>query len=637
VIVHGLVIDAPTLPEHAPRCVPLVEEWSVVGRLSASDVVLEHASISRKHARLRIEEGRLLVEDLGSGNGTHVRRHDGTEQRLDAHRPYLLAERESLRIGPFLLVPGESAGEGVLLGDSSQHEPPPGLESADPGSTESSYDRRAATDGARALSQVLRRPYRGDPWKWVVEGARELSRGKRAFLFASLGERLSLEASVGVDAPICLSQRFLELTRSSRLPWSLVTGSGLPPDAETSSLREIAPALRMTGLPFRMDGEVLAVACVEGAPAPAPDIDALAGFVQATVPLLRLALDLDLEVRRREALETVALRGAGEGRSAPIDTRRGLVGRSPAFLEAVATIERAAAAKSTVIIRGPSGSGKEGLARLLHEAGARRDQPFYAINAAAIPESLIEAALFGYDRGAFTGAERQSAGAFETADGGTLFLDEIGDLALAAQAKILRAIETGEITRIGGTRRRVDVRLVTATHRDLERMVEEGSFRRDLFYRVRVIEVVLPPLADRREDVLDLAEHFLHEFRRADGQRMTGPSPAAARALTGYAWPGNIRELRNVIERASVIDQDGVLDLDDLPPEVRRESAGSAAGDLDPLRFGAHWPEARKRFERAYFERALERHDGKVAETAQAIGVDRRTVSEKIREHRLKR
>jgi len=357
-------------------------------------------------------------------------------------------------------------------------------------------------------------------------------------------------------------------------------------------------------------------------------------------PLLETSLALDQASRRSEALAARLgrLRGTQESRPAR-KSDRALVGRNPSFLQAIEAVRKAAPASTTILIRGPSGSGKEELAAQAHELSMRSNQPFLAVNCASLPENLVESELFGADKGAFTGADKDRPGAFVQADGGTIFLDEIGDLPLSAQAKILRVIESGEVVRVGGSRCRVDVRVVAATHRNLESMVRDSLFREDLYYRLRVLEVVLPTLAERADDIAALSEHFLKQFRRPDGRAVAATSVRAARALAKYAWPGNIRELRNVIERAVVLDGDGVLDLDDLPPEVAAASGAldepGESRDLERL-LTRTWQEAKERFEETYFRAALARNDGQVKKTATMTGVDRRTLSEKIRRHGLR-
>ena len=263
-----------------------------------------------------------------------------------------------------------------------------------------------------------------------------------------------------------------------------------------------------------------------------------------------------------------ALDRAGQG--------RGIIGSSAAMRQAVEMLERVAPARTTILLRGESGTGKEVFARALHRMSGRGNGPFVAVNCAAIPEALIESELFGHERGAFTGAVGRREGKFELAHGGTLLLDEIGDLPLAMQGKLLRVLQEGEIDRVGGSRPvPVDVRLVAATNRDLEALVEEGGFRVDLLYRLDVVAIELPPLRERGEDITRLAHHFLRRFAAINDKSVKSFEPDALAALQGWTWPGNVRELENAIERAVVLCRGDRIGRDDLPERVAKAEAGS--------------------------------------------------------------
>ena len=235
----------------------------------------------------------------------------------------------------------------------------------------------------------------------------------------------------------------------------------------------------------------------------------------------------------------------------------------------LAQVTKVGPTKARVLITGESGTGKELVARAIHEASDRRDLPFVKVNCAAIPRELIESELFGHERGAFTGATNQKKGLFELADGGTIFLDEIGDMALGAQAKVLRVLQSGELMRVGGNKLiLVDVRVLAATHRNLQELAQSGEFREDLFFRLNVVPLVVPSLRDRKEDLALLARHFADQACAENGLSTKRLSEPAQAALTAYDWPGNVRELRNVMERMVILSDDD-LDLDDVPPEVR--------------------------------------------------------------------
>jgi two-component system response regulator HydG len=257
--------------------------------------------------------------------------------------------------------------------------------------------------------------------------------------------------------------------------------------------------------------------------------------------------------------------------------KRTIVGNSPVFRRTLEVALQAAPSMATMLILGESGTGKELVARAIHENSPRAERPFVAVNCAAIPETIMEAELFGYERGAFTGAVQQRAGRFKEADGGTIFLDEVGEMSPAVQVKLLRVLQEGEFEPLGGKTTRVDVRVVAATNRDLEEEVERGSFREDLYYRLNVIVVNLPPLRQRLEDVPLLADHFVSQFATRNGKQIDGIDPEALDLLTSYYWPGNVRELENVVERAVVLTRERIITPADLPPRITDEDKKLAA------------------------------------------------------------
>jgi DNA-binding NtrC family response regulator len=322
-------------------------------------------------------------------------------------------------------------------------------------------------------------------------------------------------------------------------------------------------------------------------------------------------------VSRALAESRIGREAAAQARSAA-PPPPGFVGASPAMQEVFRLIARAAGSPHTVLITGESGTGKELVARALH-TGSRRD-PFVAANCAAIPETLLDSELFGHERGAFTGADRDRPGLFEAADGGTLFLDEIGELPTALQPKLLRAIELGEIRRVGASRARmVDVRLVVATNRDLELEVTAGRFRQDLFWRLNVLHIPVPPLRERPTDIPPLVHHFL-------GGRTIS---ADALALLGaYPWPGNVRELRNAIERATTLTPTGEIRVSDLPPRIR-EAGRSAALVADASRRQA----TLRDLEREYVLEILRQVGGNKSRAADILGLDRKTLYRKLDEY----
>jgi DNA-binding NtrC family response regulator len=310
-----------------------------------------------------------------------------------------------------------------------------------------------------------------------------------------------------------------------------------------------------------------------------------------------------------------------------------LIGSGPGMSQVFETIRKVAETDLTVLVRGESGTGKELVAQALHQRSSRRARPFVAVNCAAISRELVESELFGHEKGAFTGADARRVGKFEAAHGGTIFLDEIGDMPPATQAKVLRVLQERSLERVGGNRPvDVDVRVVAATHRDLEREVKSGGFREDLYYRLKVVEIAMPALRERSEDVPALANHFLEALSRRLDRPKLPLAPDAVARLARHAWPGNVRELRNVVEQAAVLatgDAIGESDLR-LPAEAgvaRAENGGAAARS-----FSAAKREAVVDFERSYLLAALRANGGNVSRTAAAIGMVRQSLQQKIRE-----
>jgi DNA-binding NtrC family response regulator len=312
-----------------------------------------------------------------------------------------------------------------------------------------------------------------------------------------------------------------------------------------------------------------------------------------------------------------------------------LKGTSAPMRRAYEMAERVAPTDATVLILGESGTGKDLLAQEIHDRSPRAAKPLIAVNCAALPENLIESELFGYEKGAFTGAAQMKKGKFELASGGTLFLDEIGDMNPVTQAKVLRALESRKIERLGGTQSiAVDVRVVSATHRNLAEEIAGGRFRDDLYYRLRVVTVELPSLRARKEDIPLLAAAFLEQLA-ARHDRRAQLSREAADALLRYDWPGNVRELKNALERSLVLCSSGTIALEDLPEEIRKGenvAARRTAASGDELLGETDFRGAKRKFEIAYLKRKLEEYRWNVSRTAAAVGLHRQSLQEKLRE-----
>ncbi|NNE08901.1 MAG: sigma-54-dependent Fis family transcriptional regulator [Gemmatimonadetes bacterium] len=318
-----------------------------------------------------------------------------------------------------------------------------------------------------------------------------------------------------------------------------------------------------------------------------------------------------------------------------MDERYRIVGNSPVISRIMKTIEKVGPSSGRVLITGENGTGKELVARALHNASPRAKRPFVEVNCAAIPEELIESELFGHEKGSFTGATSLRIGKFELANGGTLFLDEIGDMSLSAQSKVLRALELGEVARVGGSRTiRVDVRVIAATNKDVGAEVQAGRFREDLFYRLNVVPINVPPLRDRREDIAILARYFMERYCHESSSKMRTFSEDAIELLRRHDWPGNVRELRNTIERVAILSDSDIVEPADLP------DFGGDAGRAPGAAFtdsSATFQEFKERAEEAFLRKKLDENQWSIAKTARELDMQRSNMYKKIEKYGLKR
>ena len=342
----------------------------------------------------------------------------------------------------------------------------------------------------------------------------------------------------------------------------------------------------------------------------------------------------DLEMMIDRGLQVLDERRAADRKGAD-DAPEGIIGTSPSMKALVEEARQVASSRSTVLITGESGTGKELFAHALHAWSPRARAPFVAVHCAALNENLLESELFGHEKGAYTGADERFIGRFERADRGTLFLDEIGEISLATQVKLLRVLETRNLERVGGSMTiPVDVRLVAATNRDLKAMVHEGTFREDLFYRLNVVNLKIPPLREHPEDIPQLIEHFLTLAAHDNGRNVTGITQEAAAALNSYTWPGNIRELRNCVERMVVMARGSILTVSDIPEDI----VDALSGSPQEPQGGSATPKATaeppsldiKTNELATMRRALEEAGGNRTKAAEILGISRRTLQRKL-------
>src|SRR5947209_9684184 len=344
-------------------------------------------------------------------------------------------------------------------------------------------------------------------------------------------------------------------------------------------------------------------------------------FVEKPLDPARLKVILQRALEKKATLHEMQVLRRRLGQ---VDAGVGVIGQSPAMRKAMDLVEKVAPSKASVVITGQSGTGKEMIARAIHQLSPRREKPFIAINCSAIPAGLMESEMFGHERGAFTGADQRRLGAWELADGGTLFLDEVGEIPIELQAKFLRVLEEERLRRLGGKSEiSVDVRVISATNRDLKDEIKAGRFREDLYFRLNVFHINLAPLKERREDIPVLVQHFIDRFSKDAGKKLQGVSSQAMKLLTDYAWPGNIRELRNTLERAVILCGGGTIEAEHLPSEL-----ASGGGESAYLKLPYGLP--LREIEKEYILATLSRLQNNKARTAQALGISEKTLYNKL-------
>ena len=345
----------------------------------------------------------------------------------------------------------------------------------------------------------------------------------------------------------------------------------------------------------------------------------------------------DLLMTIQRALEHVTLLRENRVLHKKLEETQGIptiIGEHPKIKEVFRVINKIAPTNSTVLIYGESGTGKEMVARAIHDRSPRKERPFFAINCAAIPDTLIESELFGHEKGSFTGASSRELGLFEAADGGTVFLDEIGEMNVAMQAKLLRTIQEKEIRRVGGKSNiPVDVRIISATNKDLETEIKRGRFREDLFYRLNVLRINLPPLRERGSDIAALAEFFVKKYGKASGMQFKGISKAALKLLMNYSWPGNVRQLESVIERGVLMAESDLIQPEDLPAEVHEESGFGGKLHLELPVEGLSIEE----LERGLIIKAMDRTGWVIAKAAPLLGMSYKTLQYRLEKFGIER
>jgi transcriptional regulator with GAF, ATPase, and Fis domain len=590
-----------------------------IGRESTNQMSVFDGSLSRRHCALERSGSEVRIRDLGSRNGTRVNSVPVTEQRLQH------GDQISIGSSLFLFLQEETSGESrsnpVEFQDTSsfsgvafllsQEDPLSPLiqhenagSAAGPGRVRS--DLNALLKFSTAIGSIRDR----DSLQWQLLGfifdVIPAERGSVLF-FDSQGQVSSSTAWDRVRGPdhvVPVSQIILKRVVHER-SGLLLSGAEEEPRAKSAD----APADRAISLlcvPMIVGERVIGAIYLDARVPTIQFDDTHLRVLQAIAHIAALALEnLGHWEKLRE--ENLALR-------AEIALKHDIVGRSPKIQKVFEFIRKVAPADSTVLIQGESGTGKELVARAIHSNSPRADCPFVAINSAAIAASLLESELFGHEKGAFTGAVSQKKGKMEVAEGGTLFLDEISELAAELQAKLLRVLQEREFERVGGTRSiALNIRLIAATNKSLSQAVEAGEFRKDLFYRLNVVSVTVPPLRERREDIREMTEHFL---RKAQGKCQTlarSVSPEALRCLGNYDWPGNVRELENAIERAAVLGTSEIIRPEDLPESI--VEVGDLPGE------SAKYYAALKDFKKQLIQQALQLANGSYTDAAKALGL----------------
>lgn len=588
---------------------PLVKDIVNVGRSSKSDVRINHTSISRMHCRfIRTEEG-FKIKDLGSRNGTYV-----NWTRVDEE---LLQDGDEVGIGEIQLT---------FLKDK-----PPGGTTSEVTQPLSIYDERTGLLLQTILASIqLREMDRFLPV--VVDNVIKLAGAERGMILFR-----KPEAPEGFEVRLArdnLGITIEDVSDFSRKIPRKVLEEGKPiyiRDLREETARVLYSSafkynlLSIMCVPLKIGNRVFGALYVDSHTAVKEFSSEDHLLLQAVANHLALAIEnvrlyeeqMIEELNRRQALERENLELRRK-----IESRRQIVGECPAMKAVYEIVRKAAPTDATVLIQGDSGTGKEAIAHLLHDLSPRSEKPFVVVDCAAIPETLLESELFGYEKGAFTGASSRKIGKFELAQGGTVFLDEIGELPISLQAKILRALQEKEVHRVGGVEPvPVDVRVIAASNRNLKEMVEAGKFRQDLYYRLNVVTLQVPPLRERGSDILLLAEHFLEVSNERYGKSVEGFDVEAREALQRYNWPGNVRELKHRIERAVILTNNDKLTAADLELDV--------AARVRTLE------EARDRFEKQYIYNALLANRHNVTRTAGALGISRQHLQNLIKKHNL--
>ncbi|MBI4864828.1 MAG: sigma 54-interacting transcriptional regulator [Candidatus Riflebacteria bacterium] len=593
------------------RTIPLDRSAIVFGRGGDSDVVLDHPSVSRTHARIFDVDGRWHVIDEGSTNGIKVNGRVIIKASLN--------HGDQIEVGVFT----------VHFQDEGKGAPRP----VDTARVEAAYTKLQSlfvlSSNFTSLVNFA------ELMEKMIDCLLDIFQAERGFVL--LHDQKSGKLKPAISRRIesadtgSISFTVAQKVAQSRQPMLItdidaVTQLRLAQSIQRGDIRSIicTPLVhekKLVGILY-LDSQVRARAYGPD------DLKLLESFAQHATHIIENAVEKD-QLRR----DVLALKAIQKTQSVESDDFSAIIGRSESIRRIIQQAQAVARQDVTTLILGESGTGKELLAKAIHAASRRRDRPFVAVNCLALARDVIESELFGHERGAFTGAVDRRVGRFELADGGTIFLDEIGELPQDLQAKLLRVLQERQIERVGSTKPiDIDVRLLCATNIDLDAAVPAGKFREDLYYRINVMSLRLSPLRERRDDVPLLVDHFVHAFNRQMGRALQGVAPDALQALVNYHWPGNIRELRNVMERAFVLETGSRIGLDSLPFNLLKAAGAPRVEVAEPPRttYPKQFTRAREVFERMFIQDALGRNKGNITATASDIGLPRKTLYRKM-------
>jgi len=594
--------------------VSIPELGLTLGRAHSNDVVLSDYRVSKDHARLFFFGSSLMVKDLGSGDGTFV--------RGNPVREYVLAPEDEFRIGPFILRTEPREG--------SVHE-----SETSKGPAEPAEGFRHMLKGLLNLTSLVGVTDVEAVLVTLLEKSVKLVGARSGFVVLASGSKLSpvlARAGAELEEPETFSRTVCQEAVDRREPIALTRVRDLARLQQIESLVDKAPGF-ILAIPLIDAGQPLGALYLHGSAACPPTVVQEPGVLREVSQLggraLRSAMELKRTVKDQERWRSLFAMSTDEP-----DLFRAAT--SPRMLPVLDLVRRVSTEDISALILGESGTGKEVVARTIHRLSRRNEGPFAGLNCGAVPPDLMEAELFGHERGAFTGADKRRLGRLELAQGGTLLLDEIGDLPKDLQVKLLRVLESRTFERLGGNQSvQLDLRFVAATNRNLEQSVAKGEFREDLYYRLKVVEIRLPPLRERPEDIEALAHEMLRAANRRFRRKVYGVAPEAVAAMREYCWPGNIRELRNVIERAFILETSDRITLDSLALNLRPKSELPVKSPESLVQDDSDAPgltEYLLQQEREYIRTILDRVHGRVTEAARILKVNRSALHRRLRQ-----